>query len=351
METPLLELTDVGIEFESKQGFMKSARKVGAVVGVDLAIQQGEILAVVGESGCGKTTIGKLINNLYAPTSGRIAYMGKDIQAMNKSEYEEFRKSVQMVHQDSYAALNPARTIFQSLYAPLRRHKLCDGKSDGLEKLRELLRLVGLNPPDQILDKYPHQLSGGQRQRLLLARAISLRPKLIVADEPVSMVDVSLRISLLDLMSEMNKKFGIAFIYITHDLATARYIANHGRIAVMYLGKVVEIGSLEHVLRNPRHPYLQALLSAVPIPDPRAARNAKPLPLKSPDMPDPANPPAGCRFNPRCPYAGELCEQQEPLLHDIRGRRVACHYEEKIPMWSWETAAESAAASAPADAK
>jgi oligopeptide/dipeptide ABC transporter ATP-binding protein len=340
MET-LLEFKNVGIEFESRQGFLKSARRVGAVVDVDLAIQQGEILAIVGESGCGKTTIGKLVNNLYAPTSGQIDYMGKDIQTLNKSEYEAFRKSVQMVHQDSYAALNPARTIFQSLYAPLRRHKLCNGKSDGKEKLRELLRLVGLNPPDQILDKYPHQLSGGQRQRLLLARALSLRPKLIVADEPVSMVDVSLRISLLDLMSEMNKKFKISFIYITHDLATARYIANNGKIAVMYLGKVVEMGNLEQVLRNPRHPYLQALLSAVPIPDPRVARNAKPLPLKSPDMPDPTNPPTGCRFNPRCPYAGDLCEREEPALRQIREGWVACHYEERIPVWSWDTAVDT----------
>lgn len=338
----VLELNNVGIEFESKQGFRKGVRKVGAVVNVNMKVRQGEILAIVGESGCGKTTIGKLINNLYEPTTGTIEYMGKDIRRLTKEEYDEYRKSVQMVHQDSYAALNPARTIFHSLYAPMRRYKHCSDKKDGREKLRELLKLVGLNPPDQIMDKYPHQLSGGQRQRLLLARALSLRPKLIVADEPVSMVDVSLRISLLDLMSEMNKKFNIAFIYITHDLATARYIANHGKIAVMYLGKVVEMGNLDYVLQNPRHPYLQALLSAVPIPDPKVARNMKPLPLKSPDMPDPTNPPSGCRFHPRCPYAGELCDKEEPALREMpEGSVVACHYEERIPAWLWENKAAS----------
>lgn len=334
----LLELKKVGIEFENNRGLFSKARKVGAVVDVDLTVKMGEILAIVGESGCGKTTIGKLVTGLHKPTSGQVEYMDRDIWTLGKKDYEGYRKSVQMVHQDSYAALNPARTIFQSLYAPLAHHKLAVGKKDARARLEELFTMVGLTPPEQFLDKYPHQLSGGQRQRILLARALSMQPKLIVADEPVSMVDVSLRISLLDLMSEMNKKFNIAFIYITHDLATARYIASYGRIAVMYLGKVVEIGKLEQVLSKPRHPYLQALLSAVPIPDPRVARNMKPLPLKSPDMPDPSNPPLGCRFHPRCPYADELCERKEPLLNSLNGEMVACHNVERMPDWKWETA-------------
>ncbi|NLO83094.1 MAG: ABC transporter ATP-binding protein [Clostridiales bacterium] len=334
----LLELKNVSIEFESNSGFFRKKRNVKAVSNVNLEVKAGEILAVVGESGCGKTTIGKMITGIYKPTSGQVLFDGKDIWNLSKREYYEYRKSVQMVHQDSYAALNPARTIFQSLSAPLLHHKLAKNVEEARRKLEELFMLVGLTPSEQFLDKYPHQLSGGQRQRILLARAISVRPRLIVADEPVSMVDVSLRISLLDLMADMNKKFNIAFIYITHDLATARYIASNGRIAVMYLGKIVEVGNLEQILSRPRHPYLQALLSAVPIPNPRVARNAKPLPLKSPDMPDPANPPAGCRFNPRCPYAEEICTQKEPVLNELDGEMVACHMIERIPDWKWETA-------------
>lgn len=333
----LLELKNVSIEFQRNSGFFRKKRNVKAVSNVNLEVKPGEILAVVGESGCGKTTIGKMIAGIYKPTSGQVLFDGKDIWNLSKREYYEYRKSVQMVHQDSYAALNPARTIFQSLSAPLLHYKLVKNTEDARSKLEELLTLVGLTPTEQFLDKYPHQLSGGQRQRILLARAISVRPRLIVADEPVSMVDVSLRISLLDLMADMNKKFNIAFIYITHDLATARYIASNGRIAVMYLGKIVEVGNLKQILSRPRHPYLQALLSAVPIPDPRISRNVKPLPLKSPDMPDPANPPAGCRFNPRCPYAERMCAQEEPILNELDGEMVACHMIERIPDWKWET--------------
>jgi len=333
----LLELKNVSIEFQRNSGFFRKKRNVKAVSNVNLEVKPGEILAVVGESGCGKTTIGKMIAGIYKPTSGQVLFDGKDIWNLSKREYYEYRKSVQMVHQDSYAALNPARTIFQSLSAPLLHYKLVKNTEDARSKLEELLTLVGLTPTEQFLDKYPHQLSGGQRQRILLARAISVRPRLIVADEPVSMVDVSLRISLLDLMADMNKKFNIAFIYITHDLATARYIASNGRIAVMYLGKIVEVGNLKQILSRPRHPYLQALLSAVPIPDPRISRNVKPLPLKSPDMPDPANPPAGCRFNPRCPYAERMCAQEEPILNELDGEMVSCHMIERIPDWKWET--------------
>ncbi|MDK2991873.1 MAG: peptide/nickel transport system ATP-binding protein [Clostridiales bacterium] len=333
---PLLELKDVNMIFENRAGLFAPKRKVGAVVGVDMQLNQGEILAVVGESGCGKTTIGKMVTGLFKPTSGSITFMGKDIWSLKGNDFFEYRKSVQMVHQDSYAALNPARTIYQSLSAPLFRHKIAKGKNEARKQLEDLFALVGLTPAEQFLDKYPHQLSGGQRQRILLARALSVHPKLIVADEPVSMVDVSLRISLLDLMSDMNSKFNIAFIYITHDLATARYIASHGRIAVMYLGKIVETGNLNKVLAEPRHPYLQALLSAVPIPDPKIARAMKPLPLKSLDMPDPASPPNGCRFNPRCPYAEAICEQKEPPLISLGEEMVACHLVERIPKWKWE---------------
>ncbi len=315
--------------------FRRGTRYVGAVAGVSFQLDQGEILAVVGESGCGKTTIGKMVAGLFKPTAGRILYKGADIHGLKGDDFATYRRGVQMVHQDSYAALNPARTIFQSLGDPILHYRLARNSAQAREKLVELLTLVGLVPPEQFLDKYPHQLSGGQRQRLLLARALSLHPDLIVADEPVSMVDVSLRISLLDLMGEMNRRFNIAFIYITHDLATARYIASHGRIAVMYPGKVVETGNLSQVMADPRHPYLQALLAAVPIPDPKIARHMRELPLKSLEMPDPANPPPGCRFHPRCPFAESICARAEPPLSLADGHLVACHLADRIPRWAW----------------
>lgn len=331
-----MQLENVSMVFENRASLFAPIRRVGALVGVDVELSSGEILAVVGESGCGKTTLGKIVAGLFRPTSGSIRFMGKDVWSLTGKDFFEYRRSAQMIHQDSYAALNPARTIYQSLSAPLFRHKLAKDNNEAREQLEERFVMVGLTPPDQFLDKYPHQLSGGQRQRILLARALSVKPKLIVADEPVSMVDVSLRISLLDLMAKMNDELGIAFIYITHDLGTARYIARHGRIAIMYLGKVVETGNLNKILAEPRHPYLQALLSAVPIPDPKIARAMKPLPLRSLDMPDPANPPDGCRFHPRCPFAEATCEQEEPSLVPLNGELVACHLVERIPKWDWE---------------
>ena len=337
MEQPLLALDHVRMDFQSRGGLLKKRATVRAVDDVTLRLDEGEILAVVGESGCGKTTLGRMVVGLLHPTAGTIRFRGADVRTLRGDAYAAYRRGVQMVHQDSYAALNPARTIFQSLSVPLLHHRLVGSRAAARERLEELLTLVGLVPPDQFLDKYPHQLSGGQRQRLLLARALSVEPELMVTKEPVSMVDVSLRISLLDLMSEMNRRFQIAFIYITHDLATARYIASHGRIAVMYPGKVVETGNLNTVLSNPRHPYLQALLAAVPIPDPRVARNMKELPLRSLDMPDPTNPPPGCRFHPRCPYAQERCAQEEPPLAAVDGEMVACHYVEAVPTWEWES--------------
>lgn len=334
MGEKLLELKNLNMIFENSSSIFKK-RKINAINDLDLSINTGDIIAMVGESGCGKTTIGKIITGVYKPSSGEVNYLGKNIWKMNKKEFKEYRRSVQMVHQDSYAALNPVRSIFESLSDPMIFHNIADGKAKARVELIELFKLVGLTPPEQFLDKYPHQLSGGQRQRILLARALSMKPKIIVADEPVSMVDVSLRISLLNLISEMNKKFNIAFIYITHDLATARYIASSGKLTVMYLGKMVENGDLQEIIRNPKHPYLQALLSAVPIPDPKKSRKMDLVRLKSLDMPDPANPPKGCRFNPRCPFGIEKCESIEPLLREYNGRMVACHLAEEIPEWKW----------------
>lgn len=321
----LMQLENISMIFERKESLFAPPVKVGAVVDVNITLDSGEIIALVGESGCGKTTMGRVVTGLLSPTKGRVLFKGVDIKHMNKEQYKEFRSGVQMVQQDSYAALNPSRTIFQSLSAPILEKKIVRNKAQALKKVKELLTTVELNPPEQYLDKYPHQLSGGQRQRVLLARAISLNPKIIVADEPVSMIDVSLRVAVLNLMSSLNKKLDIAFIYITHDLATARYIAHHGKIVVMYLGKVVETGNVVEILNKPKHPYLQALVSAVPVPDPMVAKSKHSLPLKSVEMPDPSNPPNGCRFNPRCPFAFEKCEEVEPELLKCGNGHAACH--------------------------
>lgn len=319
----------IKIEGLSKS-FGEGNEKVRVLKDINLEIGDGEILAVVGESGCGKTTLGKLIADVHKPTEGRILYKGVDINSLKRGDYKDFRMDVQMVHQDSFAALNPNKTIFQSLSAPILKHKIVKTNEEALDLCTEYLEEVGLMPVDQFLYKFPHQLSGGQRQRILLARALLVKPKLIVADEPVSMVDVSLRISLLDLMARMNKKYGISFVYITHDLATARYIANNGRVMVMYLGSIVELNSINDAITNPRHPYFKALLKAVPVANPRNKNMISNLPLKSMDIPSLKDLPSGCKFNPRCIYANELCEKEEPTLRKIGEGFVSCHHAETI---------------------
>ena len=323
----LMSIQDINIEFTKKKNVFSKIQSLKVIRDLSLDIHEGEIIAVVGESGCGKTTLGKAICGLYKPTKGKITFNGKDIWDISGAEFDEYRNGVQMVQQDSYAALNPVRTIYESLSGPLLEKKLVKNGAEARARVAELLRTVELNPPELFFEKYPHQLSGGQRQRILMARAISLNPKLIVADEPVSMIDVSLRISILNLMSRLNKELGIAFVYITHDLATARYIAQTGKICVMYLGKLVEFGDILPVIRNPMHPYLQVLISAVPVPDPTVEKGKKRLPLKSIDMPSIAKPPSGCPFNPRCIFADGLCEREDKELElGPDGRLVACHH-------------------------
>jgi len=326
-ENVLMSIRDIDIAFTKRKNIFSPVRTMKAIHDLSLDIRAGEIIALVGESGCGKTTLGKAICGLHRPAKGKIFFNGKDIWDMSKSEFEDYRRSVQMVQQDSYAALNPVRNIYESLSGPLLEKRICKNGVEARTRVAELLRTVELNPPELFFEKYPHQLSGGQRQRILMARAISLSPKLIVADEPVSMIDVSLRISILNLMSKLNRELGIAFVYITHDLATARYIAQTGKICVMYLGKLVEYGDILPVLRNPMHPYLQVLISAVPVPDPKLEKTKKRLPLKSIDMPSIVNPPTGCPFHPRCIFAGEKCEKFDKVLERAEdGRLVACHY-------------------------
>jgi len=325
--TELLQLDDVQMVFE--RGWIRKKRGAWAISGVSLVIPEGEILALAGESGCGKTTLGRIALGLLRPTAGRVLYRGKDIW---RERGDGLRPTGQLVHQDSYSALNPVRTVYQTLSAPLRRYGVPRSKLK--EEVKRLLEFVGIMPPEYFLNKYPYHLSGGMRQRLVLARSIIPKPEFIVADEPVSMIDASLRLSILDLMLKLNQELKIAFLYITHDLATARYFAQKGRIAIMYLGKIVEEGRMETVLEQPLHPYLRALLSAAPVPDPEIARKRKLMQLKEAEPPSAEAPPPGCRFHPRCPYAHEVCGKEEPPLRDFgEGHRVACHLVDTLPPW------------------
>lgn len=335
MTPAVVELKDVSVCFRSRKGWLRrNDSGIHAVSAVSLAVQPGEILALVGESGCGKTTLGRVALGLTRPTAGTVTYLGKEIW---RKKAQRATPVGQVIHQDSYSALNPVKTIHQTLSAPLRRHGTPSREVKA--KAEELLRIVGVIPPEYFFNKYPHHLSGGMRQRVVLARSIIPKPRFILADEPVSMVDASLRLSILDLMMKLNRELGIAFLYITHDLATARYIARRGRIAVMYLGRIVETGVLADVFERPLHPYLQALFASAPIPDPRIAKKRKILPLKSLEIADADAIPSGCSFHPRCPYAEEICAQEVPQLEDRAagggedGHLVACHLVEVIPPW------------------
>jgi peptide/nickel transport system ATP-binding protein len=314
--------------------FGKSSETVTAVDAVSLAIEPGETVCLVGESGCGKSTTGRIVAGLLEPTAGEILYNGQNIAGLDRAGYRQYRRAVQIIHQDPYASLNPAQTVRQILTAPLLHHGKAASGAAADKRALELLDVVDLTPARDIIDKYPHQLSGGQRQRVSVARALTLEPKFIVADEAVSMVDVSIRVSILGMLARLKREFDVTFLFITHDLALAKYFAWSGRIVVMYLGRIVEEGPTPRVIKDPRHPYTQALLAAVPEADPEIARRKRQVELRSADIPSLLNLPAGCTFNPRCPYfvPGECDAGRPPLTAVPAGGTVACPVRGGVPV-------------------
>jgi peptide/nickel transport system ATP-binding protein len=293
---------------------------VKAVDGVSFTIKEGEIFGLVGESGCGKTTTGRVVLRLIEPTGGTVQYGGVDLTALKASEVKGYRKEIQIIFQDPFESLNPKMTVYELVAEPLEIHGLGASDEEKRAMVSQALEEVQLIPPEDYLYRYPHELSGGQRQRVAIARALILRPRFIVADEPVSMLDVSIRTEVLNLMLDLKDKLGLTLMFITHDLAIARYMSDD--IGVMYLGKLIEYGGTHDVLDDPDHPYTQALMAAVPVPD--AERKRGDLPIRG-ETPQPINVPFGCRFHPRCPYAFDRCREEEPQLMELEpGHGAAC---------------------------
>lgn len=296
------------------------SRYIKAVNDISFSISAGETLGLVGESGSGKSTAGRCLIRLHKPTSGRIIVAGNEVSNLDESRLRRLRPEFQMIFQDPFASLNPRMTIGQIIAEPLVAHKRCEDKSDLDRQLTELMDLVGL--PVRFRSKYPHEFSGGQRQRVAIARALALKPKFIVCDEPVSALDVSIQAQIINLLLELQRSLGLTYLFISHDLAIVRHVAS--QIAVMYMGRIVEIGDASKVFGEPCHPYTKALLSAVPVPDPRSSASATRIVLRG-EIPSHTNPPSGCAFWSRCPSATEVCSQVVPILQKKSNRQVACH--------------------------
>jgi oligopeptide transport system ATP-binding protein len=325
---PVLETSELVKHYPITSGIILRTKvgAVRAVDGVDLTLRRGETLGIVGESGCGKSTLARLLVGLERPTSGTITVHGQDIGRVRGTGMQRIRRDIQMVLQDPYTSLNPRMTVGDIIGEPLVIHSDVVRKGDRHARVQELIDLVGLNPDH--INRYPHQFSGGQRQRIGIARALALQPKIIVCDEPVSALDVSIQAQVVNLLRELQDDLGLSYIFIAHDLSVVRHIAD--RVAVMYLGKVVEIGDDVQIYEHPTHPYTQALLSAAPIPDPALRGQRDEIVLEG-DVPSPANPPSGCRFRTRCWKAVEICTDQEPVLVERPGSThpSACHFAEE----------------------
>jgi oligopeptide/dipeptide ABC transporter ATP-binding protein len=322
----ILRIEELYKHFPIRAGlFRREVGRVHAVDGVDLTLVAGETLGLVGESGCGKSTLARTIIKLLEPTSGRIIFNGREITDYSRRQMREVRRELQIVFQDPYASLNPRMTVREIVAEPLRIHGLYRGQQ-GRARVNELLRTVGLSPEHG--NRFPHEFSGGQRQRIGFARALALNPQLLVLDEPVSALDVSIRAQVINLLESLQREFGLTYIFVAHDLSLIRHVAD--RVAVMYLGKIVELGTRQQVYENPTHPYTQALLSAVPIEDP-ALRGKRERIVLTGDVPSPANPPSGCRFRTRCWKAQPICaEEAPPLIDRGHGHPSACHFAELL---------------------
>ncbi len=317
MSEPIMQLKNI------HRSFKKGRTTIPVLQDIDLDINRLEFLCLVGESGCGKTTTGKILSGLLKPTEGDIFFEGQNTKLLSRAGTREFRRSVQIIHQDPYASLNPTHTIYSILSFPLFRHKFVRNRSQARERVAQLLEQVDLTPASDVIDKYPHQLSGGQRQRVSIARALTTNPSLIIADESVSMVDVSIRIGILKMMMDMRSDLNVTMVFITHDLALAKYFAWEGRIAVMYLGRIVEVGHTPELVANPQHPYTRVLLSAIPEADPEKTRSKEHIQLRSEDIPSLTELPPGCAFHPRCPwFAPNVCDQYIPQLGTMAGSKV-----------------------------
>lgn len=324
----LLELNNVRKLFPLKRELLDQLlgheqQYVRAVDGISFKIYKGEVFGLVGESGSGKTTTGRLAVGLLPPTEGNIIFNGVHLETLPAEELRQMRREMQVIFQDPMASLNPRMSLGEGIGHGLKIHQLVESRAEFRDRVIDMLNRVGLTPGEAYIDRYPHQISGGQRQRAVIARALIMHPQLILADEPIAMADVSVRAVLLGLMKDLKEEFGLTYLFITHDLATAKYICD--KIAIMYLGEIVEMGDIRTVYSNPQHPYTEALLAAVPVPDPRARRDA---PMPHGEIPNPINPPSGCRFHPRCPIAQEVCRHEPPelrLVGDKPEHLAACH--------------------------